>query len=235
MKTAQQIILTAFRKFGGMGDNESLTPQQEAAGMASLTPMISSFNQMGMPIWKMERITVPLSNFAVSSECTIGPGQTVVTSTTPLKAHTATRVDSTSNVAVEIYGRERFYLIPSPNARGAPIACYFRPTPTNGVLSIWPLPDSYWQNQNLIVDMQLEFTSVSSGSSVPNFPDWWEEAIIYNLAVRLAPEYGLAIPDRQVLITEAEKHLTSALSFDYDPGSLFLRPRPNWSDSSGVF
>lgn len=237
MKTRDQIITDAFRKIGGLGDNEVATPEQIAAGASALHSLVLALAHMGMPTWKMTRVQVPLNLFTTMNPVvTIGPGQQVSTPTMPLKVHTATRNDGTSNVPIFILGREHFFRLPVTTASGAPVNCYYKPEKTHGLLQIWPAtPDPYWTNHVLLLDIQCEFTTPANDTDTPDFPDYFEEAIIYNLAVRLAPEYGLAPTDRQMLTADAKEILKNAIDFDYDVGSLFLRPTPDWSNKYGVY
>jgi hypothetical protein len=57
-----------------------------------------------------------------------------------------------------------------------------------------------------------------------DFPPYWTEAIIYGLADRLAPEYGVPLQDRQVLSQQAERFHQTALMFGQEEGSLFFQP-----------
>lgn len=56
-------------------------------------------------------------------------------------------------------------------------------------------------------------------------PEYWLEAVIYGLAYRLSPDYGIPLQDRQLLMGEAARFLQEAVEFSNDdPGSLFLQP-----------
>ncbi len=63
-----------------------------------------------------------------------------------------------------------------------------------------------------------------SGTDTLDFPQWWHEAVIYGLASRLAPEYGIPLQDRSMYQKEAEYFLQEALSFGTEEGSLYLAP-----------
>jgi hypothetical protein len=68
------------------------------------------------------------------------------------------------------------------------------------------------------------FEDMDTDSNDLGFPVEWTEAVIYGLAVRLAPEYGLSINERQQLKMEAKEFKDVALSFGTEEGSLFLQP-----------
>ena len=68
------------------------------------------------------------------------------------------------------------------------------------------------------------FEDMDSDSNDLSLPPEWTEAVIYGLAVRLAPEYGLSINERQQLKMEAKEAKDLALSFGTEEGSLYIQP-----------
>lgn len=56
------------------------------------------------------------------------------------------------------------------------------------------------------------------------FPPHWLEAVIYGLAYRLSPEFGIPLQDRQMLGSEAKKFLDDALEYSDTEDSLFFQP-----------
>jgi hypothetical protein len=55
-------------------------------------------------------------------------------------------------------------------------------------------------------------------------PEYWQEALIYGLAHRLSPEFGVPLADRQTLAAEAKRFLDDALEYNETEDSLFFRP-----------
>lgn len=129
---------------------------------------------------------------------------------------------------------------------GSPVNFYFDPqnsqtsvagvTPGMGVLYLYPTPND--STQVLFIEYQRPFEDLDAATDVPDIPDYWIEAAIYGLAVRLAPEYGLDSTERKQLIAEAEQYLETTLSFDQADGSVFLQPDqwhgwPTWYSNGG--
>lgn len=230
MKTRTEIITDAFRKIGGLGDGEAITTTQLDAGEKALRSMTQALVAKGMPIWKLKRYQFSMSTLGGGYQ-TMGPGGTFVTASAPLKLISAQRYDNITQTTIDlnIYTRTDFFVIPSLQIEATPTHIYTQPqVNTTGDMGIWlwPAPNSYWRtNGSLIVDIQENFNPAQFAYSTPDFPDYWEEAIIYNLAVRLAPEYGLALPDRQVLQAEAKYYLEEALSFGNEEGSIKFEPK----------
>ena len=67
---------------------------------------------------------------------------------------------------------------------------------------------------------------MSAGTDDVDFPNEWYRALILNLAVDLAPKYGLGIQERDLLKEEADEALQLALNFDVEDASLYLQPEP---------
>lgn len=227
MKTRDQLITDALRKCGALGDGETAASAQISAGASAINPLIKAWAAHGLQIWKIERVTEPMSSFVDDSALTVGVGQTIVTTNHPLKLVNAWREHTVDETVTELHiaTRQRYLGNPTPTTTGTPVEVYYQPLKTTGQISLWPVPDTDWStNGNLLLDFQVQFTETSTGSDVIDMPDHWEEALIYALAVRLAPEYGVPINERNLLKIDAKEALDLALSFSGEEGSLFIYP-----------
>lgn len=228
--TRDQIITAAFRKIGALGDYETIDTQRLNAGIAALNPMIKAFHSQGMPVWALAEQYISFSQWAVNPTVSIGPGATINQVVKPLKIVQALRRDNTVvtqpiDVPLDIQPYENYELQSSKLSRGAPVTFFYQPLGYTGQISIWPLPDTTWQtNGQLYIRYQRPFQDFDNSTDEPDFPVEWHEALIYNLAVRLAPEYGVAPNDRGMLKQEAKEALDVALSFGTEEGSLYLQP-----------
>ena len=107
---------------------------------------------------------------------------------------------------------------------GTPTMVYYKPNAFEGELFLWQAPDDYWsENGSMSFVFQRQIQDMASSTDAPDFPAEWHEALIYQLAIRLAPNYGLAPTDRSILKSEAKEALDLALSYDQEEGSLFIR------------
>lgn len=225
-----EIITSAFRKIGALGDYETIDTERLNAGIAAINPMIKTFMTKGMPVWALTEVTVPLSSFATIGFKTIGPSQTIELAYKPLKLIQAIRRDSVvpanpTDTPVNIYTQTDFLDLSSKASTGAPVHVHYQPLAYHGQLRVWPLPDTYWQtNGSLILRFQRPFQDFDASTDEPDFPVEWHEALIYGLAVRLAPEYGVALNERQSLKQEAKEYLDEALSFGTEEGSMYISP-----------
>lgn len=100
----------------------------------------------------------------------------------------------------------------------------FTPKIQNGTLKVWPTPDATTAtNYSLVAIVQKEFDGFFSATDTPDFPPYWTDALTYALAVRLAPEFGVPLQDRNLLIKEAEAYRKMANDFGDDGGSIFFQ------------
>lgn len=231
MKSKETIVREAFRKIGVPGDEDSLTEAQELAGLSALDSLIRHWNgKHGLPLWKTTDMIYNLSSFTTNGQ-SMGIGATLPTTTKPLKIKGAWRMDyidedNPVQVPMHIYERQRFNDLSNINITGAPANLFQEYLKDTINVYIWPLPDTYWQtNGSLRLTVVQAFQIDDDDETFPDFPDYWEQAVIYNLAKALAPEYGLSMPDRQLLIAEAKEYLNDALDFDGEEGSIFIRPK----------
>ena len=98
---------------------------------------------------------------------------------------------------------------------GPPVEAWYQPTLTTGTLYVWPVDGgSTWDK--LVLSAQYYPDDFTAASQNPEFPIEWGEPLVYGLADRLAPEYGLPLPERQMLKFEADSKIDDALDFDVE-------------------
>ena len=218
------IISAALRKLAVLSGGSSPETYQITNAAETLNGMIKSFAVDGMPVWKMNTYSFP--TVANTPSYTIGTGQTLNVSA-PLKIVQAWRNQSTnsSNVPMNVYTNYNFNLLPTTATSGTPVNLYYQPKAQTGIISIWPTPQD--SNTTIYIRYQDTFQDVNSSTDDLDFPPYWMEAIIYGLAWRLAPEYGIPTQDRADLKNEALYFKNEALSFGTEEGSLYMQP--DWS------
>jgi hypothetical protein len=234
------VITGAFRKIGRLGDTETISGTADprlTAGINALNPLVKSLHADGMPLWALKDITIPMSTFfniATNAYISIGPGATINQIDQPLKVVQALRRDNSTtpivDVPMNIYTWEDYERLSYKNTQGAPIHIFHKPERITSNLAIWPLPDSYWNTNGLLyIRYQRPFQDFNAGTDEPDFPNYWHLPLIYLLASLLAPEYGVPLPDRQLLDKQASDMKEHALEFGTEEGSLYLHPQHRWN------
>lgn len=217
------IISAALRKAqvlakGQTPDAEDLTNASQA-----LNNLVAEFRTLGMPLWARRQQNLTL--VAGTSSYTIGVGQSTNTPY-PLKLHQVILRDNTSEsqIDVDILSVYDFNLLPQQTAgTGEPVNVTYQPFVNSGVLRVWPTPDTVTAaTKTLILVYTRPFEYFTAGTDTPDFPEEWKNALIYNLALLLADEYGTPLNDKSWLEKQAQKHLTTALDAGTEDGSLFF-------------
>lgn len=222
--TSRDFIITeAFRKIGALGDGETLDATRISIGSGVLNPMVKSFASYGLNIWTLDRVKIPLSYWRGSPSIILGPTGDFITAYKPLKLHECYRIDSDSSVPLIIVSNKDYEDQTNKTSTGTPTLAYYQPFSYYGVLSLWQVPDSYWEDKEILCVFQRQIADLDNGTDEPDFPPEWHEALIYNLAVRLAPNYGLPPSDRNILKTEAKEALKLVLDSDQEEGSYFIK------------
>jgi hypothetical protein len=224
--TRAQVIAGALRKLGVLPSGGSPSSAQTNDAAEALNALVKAFHADGMPLW-----AITSTNFTVTSgtsSYTIGPSKTVNVAAAPLKVLQARRTPSGSpDVALNVYNRYDFNSLPtSSSITGTVVNLYYQPVLTTGVatgvVQLWPIPDD--STTVITLDYQRPFDDMDATDNNFDFPAYWMQALIYNLAWALAPEYGTPPTDRAILQKEAVYWKQEALSYGSEEGSVYLSP-----------
>lgn len=229
------IITRALRICGGIGTGE--TPDSTAVTEASgiLNDIVKEWNADGMPLWAIREYTVPLT--AATATYNIGVGATV-SAPSPLKVIqgwiriTASSTDS----PLLIITRNDYNLMGNKTTQGVPNQIWYSPpgpiasVEMVGILTVYPVPDTATASSRTIRLLgQRSFEDFDAAGDVPDFPTYWNNAIIWGLADQLAYDYHVPLAERSMISKKAMYHKEVALSFGTEEGSIFLAPQ--WNSS----
>ena len=89
--------------------------------------------------------------------------------------------------------RSEYFGIPDKTATGTPAMAYFDPQITNSTLSIWPTPDT--AEHRIVFTYERTLGDFDALDDNPDFPQHAYNAIKWNLAIEIAPEYGVIPSD----------------------------------------
>lgn len=216
------IINAALRKLGALADGQTATPTQTANAAMALNMLIAEFRSMGMPLWA--RLSFSFSPIAGKSVYTIGLGTYDFNQVFPLHVLQAYRQDSgnATKVQIDVTPNFDFNLFPT-NSGGTPIRLSYQPFINYGQISVWPTPDANAASQTtLTIVYHSPFQYFINSTDTMAFPEEWYNAVVYSLAMNLAPEYTLPIADRELLIKQAQEHVDRAKENGAEDGSLFV-------------
>lgn len=222
------VIKGALRKLAVLPSGGTPNTNQTNDCADALNALIKAFQADGMPVWKIT--TKTFTTLSGTAAYSIGPGVTPSTTAfvapQPLKIIEAFYATSGgNNTPLNIYNRYDFQQLPSTGATGTPVNLYAQPQGYSNTtnISLWPTPiDS---TTTITVHYQSPFEDMNNATDSFDFPAYWIQALIYNLAWSMAPEYGIPPQDRTMLAQEAKHWKDDALSYGSEEGSIYLQPR----------
>lgn len=209
-----ELIEAALRKLGALSDGQTPSTTQYTNGAQALNSVINMLVTDGMPLWK--RTTQTLTPVLSTKDYTI---------TDAVKVAQVVLKDTTSGVQYDLVEKSEYDFNRLPTlTTGLPVHYMFQPAIQGGTISIWPLPDATTvSSKTILVIKQKEFFSFTASTETLDFPPYWTQAIIYYTAIALAPEYGLPLQDRQLLMKEAKEYKDMASGYGDEDGSLFIQ------------
>lgn len=144
--------------------------------------------------------------------------------TEPFFVYSAVREDKSEiDIPMEPLSYEEYFQQPNKTQEGTPTLYEYDRQLGVGIIRVWLVPqDVEWL---LKITYSEKIEDFDSNSNTPDFPQEWEDALVLNLAVKLAPVYGKGNDSNfAILKADADMALQEALEIDNEQGSMFLQP-----------
>lgn len=221
--SGDDIINAAYRKLVVIGLGQTANAQQITDGRQALNNIVAEFRTLGMSIWARRELLLPLVQG--QSTYVLGVGQAVNTPY-PLKMYRAAlEQPPTYNVQIEMNQMSFMDFDALPNfSTGVPVNFKYQPGINLGTLTVWPTPDAtLLPTSRLRLTYQTPFEYFIAGVDTPDFPEEWNNALIYQLALTLSDENGVSTQKQQWLEKQASQHLATALSAGTEEASMYLQ------------
>lgn len=225
--TRDAIVNAAFRKTGIAVDGATATPTQLVNAQEALNNIVFSLYAQGMPVWAMTTTSFTPVLGQVAYPVGLGIGTGTLNIEAPLKVVQAWSRDNISetDIPMNIYTQYNYNLLSTKINQGYPVHIWYQPLNQAGTITIWPAPDQYTAtNRSIFFVYQRAFDQFDAGTDTPDFPQVWLEPLIYSLAHRLSPEFGLPLSEQDKLNETAQALIQNALSFGTEEGSFFIQP-----------
>lgn len=131
--------------------------------------------------------------------------------------------DSDTDVPIEIISRRKYNELAVKSATGVINQIYYDPQVGTGKMFVWPVSNNACDYLTLFVQRSLE--DVDSASDNFDMPQEWYMPLAYNLAMHLAPKYGIPQNDYYVVERQATALYERAQGFDEELyTSVFFEP-----------
>lgn len=183
MTTARTLIKSALRKISVLGAGQSLAAEEAADALSALNAMLASWSVEGTMVF-----TETKENFSLvagTDSYTIGTSQTFNTSK-PIDIVAAYVRFSDTDYTLDIIDQRQYASIADKDLSGTPAQIYYDNNYPTGRLYLWPVPSS---TMTLTLMSEKYLTGFSTLDTEYGMPPEYERAIVYNLAMEIAPEY----------------------------------------------
>jgi len=191
------IISASLRKIGALSSGETIESTRQQEALKALQSMLRSWGSLSFHIVSSTKESATLSSGIESY--TWGTGGSINSARPSILTGAYILQDGVSS-PVDIITESVYRDISVKLTPGRPYAAFLHSTYPLATLYVYPVPDAVY---TIYLDSFKPFTETSSFTLVTDtiaFPGVYEEPIIYNLAVRLAPEYGRSVPAEVVAI-----------------------------------
>lgn len=210
--TARAVVEKAMRLINVLGANENVSADDGEDARTSLNMMLKTWQADGCNLWREQPSTATFD----PSEATVTLDPRVID---VVEARRVYGVDS--EIPLGRWERGQYITIPNKGQTGVPVAFYPQRNRDSFTLTLWPVP---------YVQTVINFTAARVTADVADLaddldaPQEWLECITYNLADRLATEWGSTIVEAAVA-RKIEKRAAELYSLmrDFDrPGSVTM-------------
>lgn len=192
MTTARDIIKKALMKIGALVKSENPSADEANDGLLSLNAMISSWSNDSLVLYARTLESFTLSGGTATY--TMGTGGAFST-TRPIDILDAYIRFSNVDYPVNIITDEAYASVSFKSLTGMPQYLNFDGAYPLATVKLYPVPSSAYTLYLLSEKAITQFTTLDT---VMSLPDGWERALVYNLALELAPEYAQK-PDESIV------------------------------------
>lgn len=185
MGTARTIITDAMRALGALASGEAATAAEGADGLRLLNLMLANWNTQELAVYSIHQATLPVT--AGTQLYTLGTGGTW-NIPRPVRIETAVLRKGGIDYSMELLNYQDWQQIFIKGLQGT--FSWYLYNDQNFPLSgcyIWPVPT---ENGQIILTHWAQLTQFTDLSHDQSFPPGYELAMIYSLAVYLAPQFG---------------------------------------------
>lgn len=193
--TAQQIVNRALRLIGELASGDSPSDDEGADALQALNALIGDWSNDSLMCYAVRDETLTLATSQASY--TLGPSGDLDT-TRPEVIEGCYVVVSGVSYPVQVLETPQQYAAVKVKAQAGdwPLKVYYEPDVPLGTLFCYPVPNGAVE-MHLLTKTPLTFYSLAD---TVEMPPGWDNALAFNLAIALAPEYETQ-PSQYVVLT----------------------------------
>lgn len=227
MATVQTLIDRALRMNGRLGSGRSPTANETADCLIALNAMLGSWRNERLLAYALVEHSLTLT--ANDGQYTIGSGGDINT-TRPVKIESAFCRDDDLDTPIEVIDKTIWDRIGDKTETAEIVEyLYYDPAMSSGNLNFWPIPSV----ANAVkITVWAPLSEFSAASDTVTLPPGYEDALAYNLAVRISPEYGEGVTPLVIQLAQETKAAIKRVNIprttvNTDLSGMFSRQRVN--------
>jgi hypothetical protein len=174
--TVLELLKSSLRAIQVLAPGRTPGPSETADALVVLNSMLRSWATSRLIVHAITRAEYSLA--AGAESYTIGPAGDLAVEERPVEIHAAAKLEDGEEEPIEVFPH-----VEAPSRVGL----YYAPSWPLGVLTPYPEFDDA---TTLVLYTREVFAAITDTADDVEFPPGYEDAIRYNLAVRLAPEWG---------------------------------------------
>lgn len=128
------------------------------------------------------------------------------------------------DIPVSMIAREDYTYLSNKTENGRINQIYFDPKIDTTLINVWPVPNDSNTNERLYAYVTRLYEDFDAASDNPDFPQEWYMPLAWNLAVAIAPKYGVSGGRLNELATLASNMKMNADTWSVEQTSVFLTP-----------
>lgn len=199
MTTSYDIIASSLRMLGVVASEESLSAAEAADGLAALNDLVHSWGVASMLSVSWPQVSKALTAGKVSY--TIGSGGEIDT-VRPSGILSAYITYGGVDYPLQSMSFVEYQNLAVKTSTGIPEVIVYSPGSPLATLLLYPVPSA--AGMTLVIDKIAPITDLTLHDDLP-YPPEYNRALRYNLAVDLAPEYGVDVPPAVAMVARQSK------------------------------
>jgi hypothetical protein len=205
--TGQTIVNRGLRLIGQLESGGTPTSDESNDALTAVNAMLDAWRNEKLMCYALQEESLTLS--ASDGEYTIGPSGNLNT-VRPTAIEAAWILENGISYPLDPITDEEYAALPDKaTASDWPDVFNYRGTVPTGTLFLYPLPNA---TRTLKLLTRAPLTALTLVGTVA-LPPGWEDALAYNLAVRIAPEYETsASPEVAAIARESKRGIKTANS-----------------------
>ena len=195
---ARDLIIQSARKIGVGTPGEVMSAEEMNTWLDAMNVLLKSWSGRSLLTTAQTQESFALTGGKAVYTLGAAAGSPDVTTVKPIRIISAfVRDQNNTDYPVNIISREEYNAFDTKSDQGLPQNIFYDPgvsqqTNQKGTISLYLTPDST-NTYSLFIASEKPFTSFATLDDVFTFQDIYERAIIFNLPLEMAPEYGVTV------------------------------------------